>query len=1104
MHNILEINDNDIYGKLFNGYYFMECLNKKNLKVKQLVLEKLSDNKNVHRLCNETILSKERNLHNLEQYIFSTHSLFSISNILLKNNKFYKKSDLVHYHQVHNCHFNLPDLFNMFKSKPTILSLHDPWFFTGKCVHPYDCKKWLNGCKKCNNLETFFPFFEDNCSSMWNIKSKIEETDIDIIVHSDFMYELAMKSPYVSKLRIHYVKFGIDMSKFNFTLSKEEAKKKLNIMPNDFVIFMREDNAFKGCKYIVEALKKADLNRNITILTCSGKGYIEELKGKYNVVELGQLEENKVLECYNASDLFLMTSPAESFGMMAVEAMASGVPTVVFDNTALPKSTGAPECGILVKNLDTEDLKEKIKYYVEHPKELLKRGEISKKFVEENYNYKKYIEEIQKVYEEAYEKQKYKNSSINKSNNTIDFNDINVQRLLYRINKLYDSFFYFDDNKRKLSVLKKYLAKEDGLIDYSNTNVLHLISLVNENLYKLLRDNKNQIRTIQKKEQNMPKVSIIIPVYNGENYVSLAIESALRQDYENLEVIVVDDGSKDNTSKICQKYKDRIRYIKKENGGVSTALNLGIKSMTGEYFSWLSHDDLYYKDKISTEIKYLIENDLLNTNTILCSNYSAVDEYGYYWFSTSLNGRFLNKNSILPILLGAVNGLSLLIPKKAFDEVGYFDTNLRAVQDYQLWFDMWKKGYKFTFLQDVLVTTRYHSKSVTNTSPKVKTEGNRFWKEMLESLDKNLQIETFESEYGYWYINYHLHKGDPYDEVLELCKSKYEEIEEKEKKNLDKIKVSVIINASNSLDSLKKSINSVKEQTFKNIEIIVVNNLENTDLEKELKMFDDLKIINLKEIKNNSCAWNEGIKKATGDYIAFLSDSSYFTNTKIYDQLLKIYCAKSKFSFTSYIENGKEMTKIDIPFRFFEIDSFSKEILNINLSTVMVDRNYLIKNNITFNENYCSVENSEDYIFFIDILKNCMPLAINNYSVTSVVNLSNINLKISNVLNYLFETTKLKKDKTLANLSLDDLYNYLDGRLTKDKEKERLTDLKRYEYLISNEYKRISKIRSIKNSLFHKDDSLNIFKSYDDLSHGKLVKFYRGTKKIAKKVMNKK
>ena len=89
---------------------------------------------------------------------------------------------------------------------------------------------------------------------------------------------------------------------------------------------------------------------------------------------------------------------------------------------------------------------------------------------------------------------------------------------------------------------------------------------------------------MKNKIDKLPLVSIIIPVYNGEDYIYLAIESALRQTYKNIEIIVINDGSTDNTEKICKKYGNLIKYIKKENGGVSTALNLGIKNMKGSYF----------------------------------------------------------------------------------------------------------------------------------------------------------------------------------------------------------------------------------------------------------------------------------------------------------------------------------------------------------------------------------------------------------------------------------------------------------------------------------------------------------------------------------------
>ena len=108
-----------------------------------------------------------------------------------------------------------------------------------------------------------------------------------------------------------------------------------------------------------------------------------------------------------------------------------------------------------------------------------------------------------------------------------------------------------------------------------------------------------------KKIEERPKVSIVIPVYNGERYVRYAIDSALAQTYDNIEIIVVNDGSTDKTDEIVKSYGNKVRYIKKKNGGVSSALNMAIEKMKGEYFSWLSHDDTYEPTKIEDEIDYL-------------------------------------------------------------------------------------------------------------------------------------------------------------------------------------------------------------------------------------------------------------------------------------------------------------------------------------------------------------------------------------------------------------------------------------------------------------------------------------------------------------------
>ena len=1093
MFKVVEVNDNDIFGKVFNGYDIMENLNQdKRFNIKQLVLKKYSNNKNVIEFVpGENLFLKEYYLHNLEHDFLSVHSLITVSNEFIRRNYYYKNADLVHFHQVHNCHFSLDDFYDMAMTKPTIISLHDPWFATGRCVHPKECNKWKNGCKKCPNLDTFFDLPEDNCAELWKIKERIADTDIDLVVHSKFMYDLVKESPYLSKLRVHLIPFGVDVSKFTYDLTKEEAKKKLNIFPKDIVIFLRENKAFKGTEYALEALKKLDVEQNITILTCSETDQLIGLEDKFNVVKLGIIDEDKVRECYNAADLFLMPSPAESFGMMAVEAMASGVPTFVFDNTALPSTTGAPDYGILVKNLDSTDLCEKIKYYIEHPKELIKRGEISRKFVSDNYSPDEYYKKIKELYDDVYQKQKYKLNQQYKKNTSINYNDPNSQRLLKKLVEVSKNLFVNESNYP--SLLSNYKSEDNKKIKFSDSNVLNIIKNFNHELYLLFLNKKIPIMEYEKKSSiiTLPKVSIIIPVYNGEKYLSLAIDSALRQTYPNTEVIVVNDGSKDHTDKICRSYGNKIKYIKKENGGVSTALNVGIENMTGEYFSWLSHDDLYYPNKVEVEVDYLIKNKLLNTKTILYSDYSIIDEFGNFNYDVQFNSKYLNRDSIYPILFGAIDGLSLLIPKKAFDEVGYFDKNLRCVQDYQLWYEMYKAGYKYIHIPEVTVSTRIHSKQVTNTSPLVAIEGNKYWVDLLNDFSSKDRERALGSDYNFWYILHSFFVGGPYTDAIELCKNKYMKIAEKHKK--DKPVVSVIVNLNGSTSSNLRCLKSLVDQTYKNVELIIYNN-------GKLKKFDVLNSMNknnykiLESFKNSAVMWNDGIKKASGKYIAFIDSSCYLNADKIEQQVLLMECSKNILTYTSYYKNKNYNNElIDIGFYNWQVDSLSKEALNINLNTVMIDKSAIVKNNILFNEN---INCAADIIFIMDLLKLGYPLGIREPLVSINIFESDEVCKKKNIIEYLLD----KNEISISDESIDDYINIIyDDKKSISSKQQRLLDLERYKYYLTSEYIFAKKIRNIKNRLLHREDYFSYNKSMDTISNGRLISLYKKTSRVFKR-----
>ena len=181
-----------------------------------------------------------------------------------------------------------------------------------------------------------------------------------------------------------------------------------------------------------------------------------------------------------------------------------------------------------------------------------------------------------------------------------------------------------------------------------------------------------------------PFVSIVIPVYNGSNYMREAIDSALAQTYPHIEVLVVNDGSNDGgeTDRIARSYWERIRYFSQENGGVASALNLGIREMKGEYFAWLSHDDVFLPEKIARQIGFLEQNP----GFAACyTNYLQIDANGNKL--REIATPWLPKKKALKTLFGRqyINGSTMVVKRDCFDQVGMFAEHLRYTQDMEMW-----------------------------------------------------------------------------------------------------------------------------------------------------------------------------------------------------------------------------------------------------------------------------------------------------------------------------------------------------------------------------------------------------------------------------------
>lgn len=351
-----------------------------------------------------------------------------------------------------------------------------------------------------------------------------------------------------------------------------------------------------------------------------------------------------------------------------------------------------------------------------------------------------------------------------------------------------------DKIKEFLNLVKAHLNNEKTSILLEDNNFIKNNRLYNSKIYRgyindIINNNYNEIfnklaayesvsdkynkwQNIDNEDFN-PLVSIVIPVYNGENYLKEAIESALAQTYKNIEIIVVNDGSSDNTEAIAKEYGNKIRYFKKKNGGVASALNLAIEKMEGEYFSWLSHDDLYFPQKIENQINFLSKQN--NKKVVLFSNYLLINENGRKISEVIIN----HKTTLIPeytLLRGCINGITMLIPKEAFLECDNFNENLRCTQDYDLW-HKFLKVYPFMHMTDILAKTRIHSLQDTNMNPKAVSEGEDLWQFMIEDVSDVRKIELEGSVYNYYYkMALHL-KNSPYRETLKMCIDKCKKID---------------------------------------------------------------------------------------------------------------------------------------------------------------------------------------------------------------------------------------------------------------------------------------------------------------------------------------
>lgn len=236
----------------------------------------------------------------------------------------------------------------------------------------------------------------------------------------------------------------------------------------------------------------------------------------------------------------------------------------------------------------------------------------------------------------------------------------------------------------------------------------------------------NSKEEIMKNSQEQPLVSIIVPVYNVEKYLDRCIKSILNQDYHNIEVLLVDDGSTDKSGDICDKYTvdSRVKVIHKENSGRSMARNTGLKHMTGEYVAFIDSDDYISSDYISHPLARIIAKQA----DIIIFDYCEIKNGNMYkpmYKKNDIPQKILmSENEYLYNLLMAEelpnNMWTKLYKNKLWEKVRF--PKGRNYEDFFVWTDILRNKPKIEYLPETLYYyNRENPDSITSPSGKLES-----------------------------------------------------------------------------------------------------------------------------------------------------------------------------------------------------------------------------------------------------------------------------------------------------------------------------------------------------------------------------------------------
>ena len=227
------------------------------------------------------------------------------------------------------------------------------------------------------------------------------------------------------------------------------------------------------------------------------------------------------------------------------------------------------------------------------------------------------------------------------------------------------------------------------------------------------------------------QISVVIPAYNAGQLIEETLESVYAQTYPPYEVIVVDDGSLDDTQKKVEKFLARhhsLTYIRQSNSGVAKARNVGIQVASGSWLAFMDADDLWIQTKLETQVKFLKDNPHVDHLSAHATPFEGgkdrthVPDSGF-----GHRGNGVVEHAALLLTIGnPIITSSVMIRKSSVSELGGFDESLVVAEDHELWLRLAMHGYIFAYQHQKLVRKRIHEHNLSRNIALYKQEQEKF------------------------------------------------------------------------------------------------------------------------------------------------------------------------------------------------------------------------------------------------------------------------------------------------------------------------------------------------------------------------------------------